>query len=339
MSRIQGCARAMLAEATGGVNEKYYRALRGLATSRVAYCITRCGTREEHSAYRKAWDTEYEWGDEEHAFGARCLVTIPKPKRSSKMGSVVRAAIWVGRQLDTNQHIVVYIEWNPDTREYDIGPIDYVRTVNVFDNDFPLRVEPRGDHGIVKFEGFIDKYGPPMMMTHDEAEHGASGEGQGDEEYDIKAIIGTKMKGKKRHYVVLWDDGLESVTLEPEEEIHHELKEEYEERIRTAMQTCEAMIVELQDKERMVSELIRNQKQTGTVEDWIPGAEAEFKKVGDARLEEVSEEVRQKVIREKLAMRLRMLLELKKDDRRKGRLVGQRVLGDRESVWEEDRLT
>ena len=89
----------------------------------------------------------------------------------------------------------------------------------------------------------------------------------------------------------------------------------------------------------MVSELIKTQKQTGTVEDWIPGVEAEFKKVRDARLEDVSEEVRQKVIREKLAMRLRMLLELKKDERRKGRLVGQRVLGDRESVWEEDRLT
>ena len=37
----------------------------------------------------------------------------------------------------------------------------------------------------------------------------------------------------------------------------------------------------------------------------------------------MSEEVRQKVIREKLAMRLRMLLELKKDERRKGRLIGQ----------------
>ena len=201
-----------------------------------------------------------------------------------------------------------------------------------------MRMEPRGDPDLIKFEGFVDKYGPPMMMTHDEAEKDASSESKDEEEYPIKAIIGSKMKGKKKHYVVLWDDGLESVTLEPEKEIHNELREEYEERISTAMQTCEAMIVELQDKERMVSELIKKQKQTGTVEDWIPGVEAEFKKVRDARLEDVSEEVRQKVIREKLAMRLRMLLELKKDERRKGRLVGQRVLGDRESVWEEDRL-
>ena len=71
------------------------------------------------------------------------------------------------------------------------------------------------------------------------------------------------MKGKKKHYVVLWDDELESVTLEPESEIHDELKEEYEERISTATQTCEAMIVELQDKERMVSELIKKQKKKG----------------------------------------------------------------------------
>ena len=323
MSRIQGCARAMLAAATGGVKEKYYTALRGAATARAAYCINRCGTRKEHSAYRKAWDIEYEWSDEEHAFGARCLVTVPKPKRHSKMGSVVRGAVWLGRHLDTNQHVVVYIEWNPDTKEYDLGPIDYVRTVNVFDNEFPLRMEPRGDPDLVKFEGFVDKYGPPMSMTHDEAERDASSEGKSDEEYPIKAIIGTKVKGKKKHYVVLWDDELESVTLEPESEIHNELKEEYEERISTAMQVCDAMIVELQDKERMVSELIRKQKQKGTVEEWIPGVEAEFKKVRDARLEDVSEEVRQKVIREKLAMRLRMILELKKDERKKGRLVGQ----------------
>ena len=101
--------------------------------------------------------------------------------------------MWLGRHLDTNQHIGVYIEWNPDTKEYELGPIDYVRTVNVFDNEFPLRMEPRGDPDLIEFEGFVDKYGPPTVMTHDEAEKDASSESKDEEEYPIKAIIGSKI--------------------------------------------------------------------------------------------------------------------------------------------------
>jgi hypothetical protein len=45
--------------------------------------------------------------------------------------------------------------------------------------------------------------------------------------------------------------------------------------------------------------------------------------VSDIRFEEVDDETAERVIREGLGMKLRMILEEKKDGRRKGRLVGQ----------------
>ena len=49
----------------------------------------------------------------------------------------------------------------------------------------------------------------------------------------------------------------------------------------------------------------------------------------DSRFEDVDEETKAKVLRENLAMRLRMILEAKKDGRMKGRLVGQGFLETR----------
>ena len=231
----------------------------------------------------------------------------------------------------------------------------------MYDDEFPLRMEPRGDESLIKFEGFVDKLGPAIDMTHSEAEKQAvsgSRETEGEEEYAIREIIGTKMKGRKQQYIVLWDT--KEVSLEPKEGLHPDLIKEYESRIEQAALTVldpnpnpkqdpkwvqdateinrgtacvdytvnsvHALLTELKQKEKMIGELIHKQKQKGTVKDWEQGVLEEFAKVRDSRFEEVDEETKAKVLRENLAMRLRMILEAKKDGRMKGRLVGQGFL-------------
>ena len=107
------------------------------------------------------------------------------------------------------------------------------RTVKVFDDEFPLRMIPKGDPDLIEFQGFVDKLGPAVTMTHDEAvEHTKKGSNPKEDEWSIKAIIGTKTKKKRKHYIILWDS--DEVTLEPkdmlEEDVPDMLKE-YEERV------------------------------------------------------------------------------------------------------------
>ena len=81
------------------------------------------------------------------------------------------------------------------------------------------------------------------------------------------------------------------------------------------------------EAERAVAELLRAQRMEGTVDEWVPGYVKEMKEVGERRFEEVTDEgEREAVLRSGVAMRLRMILERKRDGRRKGRLVAQGFL-------------
>ena len=79
-----------------------------------------------------------------------------------------------------------------------------------------------------------------------------------------------------------------------------------------------------------VKELMRVQNLVGDPTDFIPGYKKELETVTKMRLKEVSPAVAQYVRAKKLAVRLRMILEVKRDMRRKGRLVLQ---GFRAPSW------
>jgi hypothetical protein len=81
---------------------------------------------------------------------------------------------------------------------------------------------------------------------------------------------------------------------------------------------------------RQVKELMKLQNIAGDPQDFIPGYKKELATVTKMRLKEVSPAVAQYVRAKKLAVRLRMLLEVKRDMRRKGRLVLQ---GFRAPSW------
>ena len=79
-----------------------------------------------------------------------------------------------------------------------------------------------------------------------------------------------------------------------------------------------------------VKQLMQIQNIAGDPKDFIPGYKKELETVTKMRLKEVSPEVAKYVRAKKLAVRLRMLLEVKRDMRRKGRLVLQ---GFRAPSW------
>ena len=79
-----------------------------------------------------------------------------------------------------------------------------------------------------------------------------------------------------------------------------------------------------------VKELMRVQNLVGDPTDFIPGYKKELETVTKMRFKEVSPAVAQYVRAKKLAVRLRMILEVKRDMRRKGRLVLQ---GFRAPSW------
>jgi len=72
-----------------------------------------------------------------------------------------------------------------------------------------------------------------------------------------------------------------------------------------------------------VAELIKKQKVGGTVADWMDGYLKEYTAVRDLRLRELSPEEAARVRSQVLVPRLRMILEAKRDGRRKGRLILQ----------------
>ena len=135
-------------------------------------------------------------------------------------------------------NIGAMVEWISDERRYEIGSIMKSKTAEVYDDEFPLRMEPRGDDSLIKFEGFVDKLGPAIDMTHSEAEKQAvsgSRETEEEVEYVLREIIGTKMKGRKQHYIVLWDT--KEVSLEPKDGLHIDSIKAYVSRVEQAAAT------------------------------------------------------------------------------------------------------
>ena len=316
--RLQQTARAMLVQCTGG--HSYYEELRGVALKRSAYCINRCSRQGRDSAYKEAWKRDFVWDSSEHVFGARCVFKLNR-RVGAKMEAVSEVGIWVGRDLRSNGHWIVPLQaYDPHSMEYTLGKLVSVQTVRVFEDQFPLRCAHTSSTDLVKFEGFIERFDPLYQHVDDStAAHEHT-------EYRVKQIIGSRHRGRGKRYVVMWDDGLDTVTVEPGKNLHSDLTTEYEKMVAAAESACAVISEQTTEVERMIEELMRKQKITGSVEEWVPGVTTELESVIEERMEEVSDEVREQVLREEMGMKLRMILERKGDGRKKGRLIGQGFL-------------
>ena len=300
----------MLVASTGG--HKYYQELRGPVLKRAAYCINRCDRGSVESAYKKAWGESFVWTSDEHAFASRCLYRTHSHERD-KMEALSEVGLWVGRNIDSNQHLVIPLEaYDSIADEYVLGKVLSVSTVRVFDDQFPLRCIPTGDSDLVKFNDFVDRFDP--LYQHAPIE----GDGDLEGEYQVKSIIGTRHRGRAKRYITEWEGG--AVTIEPESSFDSRLVTEYEDKLRSIEEAHAVAVAHLSEMERMVAELMSKQKVQGELSDWVPGVTDEFDTVTDLRLEAVSEETAQEVLESGNHMKLRMILKEKLK-----RTVGVRV--------------
>ena len=101
-----------------------------------------------------------------------------------KMEALSEVGLWVGRNLDSNQHLVIPLDaYDSIADEYVLGKLLSVSTVRVFDDQFPLRCIPTGDSDLVKFNDFVDRFDP--LYQHAPIE----GDGDLEGEYQVKSII------------------------------------------------------------------------------------------------------------------------------------------------------
>ena len=152
------------------------------------------------------------------------------------MEAVSEVGLWVGRDLQSNGHWVVKLDgYKPSTGQYTLKRPLSCQSVRVFDDQFPLRCIHTHSTDLERFEGFVDRFDP--MHQHAEGES----VDPEDVEYRVKQIIGTRHRGRAKRYIVMWDDGLESVTIEPVAELHPELVAEYEGKLAEAECACAAV--------------------------------------------------------------------------------------------------
>ena len=97
-----------------------------------------------------------------HSFGAYCLYRVPREKRR-KFEPPSRMGIWVGLSRKTrNGHLIVPIQWSALEQSFRLGPTVECVTVKVYDNVYPLRMEPpNGEFGSQKFNDFVESLMEP----------------------------------------------------------------------------------------------------------------------------------------------------------------------------------
>lgn len=165
--------------------------------------------------------------------------------------------------------------------------------------------------------------------------------------FEVEAIVGEKVTVKGVKYMVKWKGHLVP-TAEPAVNLKggaSQMLEQYladkKEREVVAKRQAEAAqerarrsrarkrlvqaarVVYRRDAEIAVQELMKKQRMPGAAEDYVPGYEKELSEVMRMRLRELVGEEKARVKRDKIAIRLRMMLEHKRDGRKKGRLLLQ----------------
>ena len=151
--------------------------------------------------------------DRRHSFGAYCLYRIPREKRK-KFEPPSRMGIWVGLAKRTKGgHLVVPIQWCALEQWFRLGATIECVTVKVYDNVYPLRMEPpNGEFGSQRFNNFVDSLMEPTQnkcpLTGAVANAGpelviAGGPAAG-ESYIVEKIKKTRVKHGVVQHLVKW---------------------------------------------------------------------------------------------------------------------------------------
>ena len=157
--------RTMLLCATGGF--KYYDQLWGRALVYSSDVIDWTPFSDRISPLSVLAGRHVDPPDKRHSFGAYCLYRVPREKRK-KFEPPSRMGIWVGLSKRVKGgHLIVPIQWCALEQCFRLGATVECITVKVYDNVYPLRMEPpNGEFGSQKFNDFVDSLMEPMQNKH-----------------------------------------------------------------------------------------------------------------------------------------------------------------------------
>jgi len=343
--------RAMLLEAAAGVGE--YDAMWGMGLKRACTVINNAYLDDGTSPEKELTGKEYEWGKEDHPFGAHCIYWRAKEQKNGKFDTPGKLGVWVGRSVATpDAAVVVPVKWDAAQGVWELGKPLVAATVKVTDGDFPLRNGPEGTVNTTEENAkrFYDKYNLAQYERDqpDDEEYQVDGE---DPVSNVEKITGKKREKRVTMYRVKWV-GWKKESWEPLKNLVNDeydckkLIKEYEQRKKEAKEEARreaaekrgkrkkgqqhgmkrrsvlAMEEEDEDATKAVQELIQRQGQQGTVDQWRQGYTLELNEVKRRRLTAVTSEEELKVAKQQ-AIRIRMQLEPKHDGRKKARLIMQ----------------
>ena len=345
---IKEAFKAALFFATGGLS--YYNALWGPGLKFATCAVNTNDDSSGRNYYRNLTDKEYEYdiGGKDLSFGQQVFYHLDKAQRHEEWGTNGKEAVWVGRSdRITNGHIVVPIEWDPDTKIYKLLPTVHVNNVKYEHIVYPLKMGPVHDSMTdtereASFDTYVECFfGPWYKVTECNEDYQIEGE---DPIWEVESIEGHIGKSHKLKYLVKWKDH-DVKTYEPYKHLFkYGAKEailEYQNKIKMnkkkkahlthtdgTVYYCNITerYVEEYDQVKAVRQLIDKQNKDGTVDDWIKPYNEEYNQICKRRLTRLNkDELTREIMR--TAIPMRMLLDTKRDGRLKARLV---ALGYRE---------
>ena len=346
---LNQAVRTVLLCATGGF--KYYDQLWGRALVYSSDVIDWTPFSDRISPLSVLAGRHVDPPDKRHSFGAYCLYRVPREKRK-KFEPPSRMGIWVGLSKRVKGgHLIVPIQWCALEQCFRLGATVECITVKVYDNVYPLRMEPpNGEFGSQKFNDFVDSLMEPMQNKHPLTDAAAAADKPkpvddavpaADEGYTVEKIKKTRVKHGAVQYLVKWagyinkhntwvdiddmncDDLIAEFEAASALSAHVKIdpKETLQTDAEVAAQSAKVFGPNDVFAKQACADLIDRQSMAGTVDDYLPGYKKEICNILRRRMTLQDPKQAYSVRSAHALGKLRMLLELKRDGRRKGRLI------------------
>jgi hypothetical protein len=292
-----------------------------------------------------------------HPFGAYCLYKIPVEGVVGKWAPRSEMGIWVGVAHGASHSAwVVPITWDRTAQCWVLGAPIIATRVKVYDNLFPLSMYPNPNNpSSADFDTFVDGIVQPLFRVADPEPEPVVApdlgpiEGEG-EACEVEKLTKRRVRLGQVQYLVKWKGwnnrfnvwrGIDELNcpdlITDFESSHASIAIEVMTEIQIA-NTAESQAVELFGEDdcrarEAVSQLMSKQGLEGTVDSFLPGYKKEIGEMLKRRLRLLGPSEAKSVRLTNNLGRLRMILELKRDQRRKARLILQ---GFREPAeWDE----
>jgi hypothetical protein len=297
-----------------------------------------------------------------HPFGAYCLYKIPVEGVVGKWAPRSEMGIWVGIAHEASHSArVVPITWDSESKCWILGAPIVATRVKVYDTLFPLSMHPNPtEPSTLDFDTFIDsviqplfrvsELGPEVAPVPKPAPPPSDIESEEEENWEVEKLTKRRVKLGQVQYLVKWKgfNNRHNVWRGVDQLACDDLITKYESdhasvaiEVMTEIQVAsiaESQAVELFGEDdcrarEAVSRLMLKQGLEGTADSFLPGYKKEISEMLKRRLRLLGPSEAKSVRLANNLGRLRMILELKRDDRRKARLILQ---GFREPVeWDE----